>query len=92
LNQNGQIVNNTTPLPWPRTQDLEILYEMNHAMFITSRAVYEKRKNRLGERPFVYTMDKTRSFDIDWEADFKMGEMMYKLRLLADTGAGLPGA
>ena len=34
LNQEGKLVNNTTDIPWPRTQDLEPLYEINHAIFL----------------------------------------------------------
>lgn len=77
LNHEGRIINNTTDIPWPRTQDLETLYEINHTMFIASRGVYQEKKNRLGDRPYLYVMDGMLSFDIDWEEDFKMAEMIY---------------
>jgi CMP-N-acetylneuraminic acid synthetase len=62
---------------WPRTQDLPILYEVNHAMFITSREVYKNEKNRIGTKPFLYEQDKIKSFDIDWEDDFLIAEAIY---------------
>ena len=77
LNKEGKLVNNTTPIPWPRTQDLEPLYEINHTMFIAKREVYEQQKNRIGGKPLLFIMDKIHSFDIDWEEDFALTEIIY---------------
>lgn len=52
LNQEGKLVNNTTNIPWPRTQDLEPLYEINHAIFLAKRSVYTEQKNRIGQKPY----------------------------------------
>ena len=62
---------------WPRTQDLPILYEVNHAMFITSREVYLREANRVGSKPYLYEQDKIKSFDIDWVDDFLIAEAIY---------------
>ena len=78
LNKQGELVNNTTSLLWPRTQDLESLYEINHAMFIASRKIYEKEENRIGNHPFLYLMNKQQSFDIDWEEDFSIAEIIFE--------------
>jgi N-acylneuraminate cytidylyltransferase len=78
LNGKGKMINNTTKIVWPRTQDLEPLYEINHVMFLAKRDVYEIQKNRIGEKPILYTMDKLNSFDIDWEEDFMIAEMIFK--------------
>ncbi len=78
LNKKGKLINNTTPIPWPRTQDLEPLYEINHTMFLAKREVYINQKNRIGKKPLLYVMDELHSFDIDWPDDFIMAEMMYK--------------
>lgn len=78
LNKEGKLINNTTPIPWPRTQDLEPLYEINHTMFLAKREVYVEQKNRIGEKPLLYIMDELHSFDIDWPDDFIIAEMMYK--------------
>ena len=81
LNQEGKLVNNTTDIPWPRTQDLEPLYEINHAIFLAKRSVYTEQKNRIGQKPLLYIMDEIHSKDIDWEEDFKIAEIMYKTLL-----------
>ena len=81
LNQEGKLVNNTTNIPWPRTQDLEPLYEINHAIFLAKRSVYTKQKNRIGQKTLLYIMDEIHSKDIDWEEDFKIAEIMYKTLL-----------
>lgn len=81
LNQEGKLVNNTTDIPWPRTQDLEPLYEINHAIFLVKRSVYTEQKNRIGQKPLLYIMDEIHSKDIDWEEDFKIAEIMYKTLL-----------
>lgn len=81
LNQEGKLVNNTTNIPWPRTQDLEPLYKINHAIFLAKRSVYTEQKNRIGQKPLLYIMDEIHSKDIDWEEDFKIAEIMYKTLL-----------
>lgn len=78
LNKEGKLVNNTTDIPWPRTQDLEPLYEINHTMFLAKREVYVEQKNRIGQKPVLHVMDEMHSFDIDWEEDFTIAEVMYK--------------
>jgi N-acylneuraminate cytidylyltransferase len=77
LNRNGKCINNTTQLSWPRTQDLEPLYQVNHSMFITSRETYFTVKNRIGFKPYLHTMDKFSSIDIDDEEDFAIAETIY---------------
>jgi len=78
LNNQGVVVNNTTSLPWPRTQDLETLYEINHAVFLTNRGNYINNKNRVGDKPYLFVTDKMKSVDVDWEEDFKIAEIMYE--------------
>lgn len=78
LDKDGNLINNTTNLPWPRTQDLEALYEINHAVFLAKREVYTEQKNRIGKNPVLYVMDEIHSKDIDWEEDFAIAEMMYR--------------
>lgn len=78
LNKEGKLINNTTSIPWPRTQDLEALYEINHTMFLAKREVYVKQKNRIGRKPLLYVMDELHGFDIDWPDDFTIAEIMYR--------------
>lgn len=75
---------------WPRTQDLPMLYEVNHAMFIAPRAIYLNTANRIGQNPYLYVQDKIKSFDIDWEDDFLIAEAIYdKLYKIQGTTVGL---
>ena len=76
LNGEGVMVNNTTGLEWPRTQDLTPLYEINHAMFIAPRAMYADGR-RSGSHPKLYEFDKLRAHDIDWEEDFVICEQLF---------------
>lgn len=62
---------------WPRTQDLSPLYEINHAFYINSRENYLKFHDRIGNKPCLYELDKIHSFDIDWNDDFALAEMIY---------------
>lgn len=78
LNREGKLINNTTNIPWPRTQDLEPLYPINHTMFLAKREVYVEQKNRIGKKPLLHIMDELHSFDIDWPDDFVIAEIMYK--------------
>ncbi|MCK9627014.1 MAG: acylneuraminate cytidylyltransferase family protein [Bacteroidales bacterium] len=77
LNKDGKLINNNTTVPWPRTQDLEPLYEINHTMFLAKREVYFEQKNRIGKKPFLYVMDGLHSFDVDWPDDFVIAEIIY---------------
>lgn len=77
LDRNAKLINNSTDIPWPRTQDLEPLYPINHTMFLAKREVYIKQKNRIGHKPLLYVMDELHSFDIDWPDDFIIAEIMY---------------
>lgn len=78
LNKEGQVINNTTDIPWPRTQDLDVLYEINHTIFLAKRDVYIEQKNRLGKKVLLHVMDEIWSKDIDWEDDFRIAEIMFE--------------
>ncbi len=86
LDGEGRMVNNDTSLEWPRTQDLTPLYEINHAIFLCPRDFY-KLGRRTGKKPRLFTFDKLRSHDIDWEEDFIVGEQLYKF--MQGRGLGL---
>lgn len=78
LNKEGVLINNSTDIPWPRTQDLEAIYEINHTVFLASREIYLSQRNRLGVKPFLYVMDSVHSLDIDWPEDFTIAEALYR--------------
>jgi CMP-N-acetylneuraminic acid synthetase len=79
LTPDGKMFNNDSKsLRWPRTQDLPLLYEVNHAAFMASRVTYIEQQNRIGITPYLFEQDKIKSFDIDWEDDFMIAEAIYE--------------
>lgn len=79
LNQHAEVVNkDSAGLRWPRTQDLIPLYEINHVMFIAPAETYRSKYDRVGEKPFLFEMDKISSLDVDWEEDFLIAEAVYE--------------
>lgn len=77
-NKNGMINCDRSKNKWPNTQDLEPLYEINHSFYISSRNNYLNLSDRIGENPYLYILDRIKSFDIDWEDDFLIGEAIYE--------------
>lgn len=74
----NDLINRINNEKWPRTQDLKVYYEIDSAVFLSSRANYLKYDNRLGKYPYLYEMDGIKSFDVDWEEDFKLAEILFK--------------
>ena len=64
---------------WPRTQDLEKVYEVNSAIFIASKKIYKKENDRIGKKPYLLIHSFLQSIDVDWEEDFKIAEKLYEL-------------
>lgn len=62
---------------WPRTQTLKPIWEVNSAGFLTSKEIYKRKFNRIGENPFLFELDQEIAFDIDWPTDFRIAEAMY---------------
>lgn len=73
----NDIINRRGTERWPKTQDLEVLYEINSAVFITPKETYKLKRDRVGARPYLFEMNKLTSIDVDWEEDFKIAEAVY---------------
>lgn len=73
----NELVNNRSNLPWPRTQDLQELFEINNAVFLGPRELFSEGK-RVGQRPFYMYSGKIASLDIDDSDDFKIAEALYE--------------
>lgn len=65
---------------WPRTQTLPPLYEVNSAIFLADIAIYRDRQDRIGARPLLHPVPKTKNLDVDWEDDFHLAAEIWKLR------------
>jgi len=61
---------------WIQTQELEPLYEINHAFYINSRENYLSMSDRIGKNPYLYVMKGSKVIDIDWEDDFELARKL----------------
>lgn len=71
---------NHNPAILLRTQDLPPVYEENSSLYIFSREMLERRRNRIGERPLMFEIDQMEAWDIDEELDFRIAEFLYRER------------
>lgn len=77
--QKKQVVNfDRSKVMWPRTQDLVPLFEINHAIYITPRNVFLEKRDRIGDKPYLYLMKNPHSIDIDEIEDFHFAEKLYE--------------
>lgn len=74
----SDIINRVTPYKWPQTQDLKELFEIDSAIFIASRDIYIEQSDRIGKKPKLFIQEGLKSFDIDWEDEFNLAEMIYE--------------
>jgi CMP-N-acetylneuraminic acid synthetase len=77
-NEKGPINYDRNKEKWPRTQTIEPIHEINSAVFIANAEIYKKQNDRIGVNPYLYSLDKIKGFDIDWEEDFKIAEIILK--------------
>ncbi len=61
-----------------RTQDLPPVFEENSCLYLFTRQTLESRRNRIGERPFLFEIDAAEALDIDEEQDFTIAEILMK--------------
>jgi len=64
-----------------RTQDLPPIYEENSCMYIFSRETLMARRNRLGDRPYLFEINRDEAWDIDEELDFEIVDLLLRKRL-----------
>lgn len=61
-----------------RTQDLPPIYEENSCVFIFPGDLMKERHSRIGNRPFMFEMDRLEAQDIDEEIDFRVADLIFK--------------
>lgn len=61
-----------------RTQDLPPLYEENSCIYIFERESFLHRKNRIGERPYLFEIAAIEALDIDEESDLRIAECILR--------------
>ena len=77
--QLGRAINHN-PAILLRTQDLPPVFEENSCLYIFSRQTLEIRRNRVGERPYLFEIDAAEARDIDEELDFLIAEFLFHQR------------
>ena len=63
-----------------RTQDLPPIFEENSCLYIFTRQTLENRRNRIGQRPYIFEIDAGEAWDIDEEIDFKIVDLLLRDR------------
>lgn len=71
--RNGKPFNyDNTVEKWPRSQDLEPVFEINHAIYAIPFATMREARDRVGTKPYFFEMDESAAMDIDWEEQFHL--------------------
>jgi CMP-N-acetylneuraminic acid synthetase len=78
----GRAINHN-PAILLRTQDLPPVYEENSCLYIFARETLSSRRNRIGERPFLFEIEAAEAWDIDEEIDFQIAEFLLTHRKTA---------
>jgi CMP-N-acetylneuraminic acid synthetase len=65
-----------------RTQDLPPIYEENSCIYLFTRQTLEVRRNRLGERPYLFEIPAAEAWDIDEELDFQIVDLILSKSLI----------
>lgn len=71
---------NHNPAILLRTQDLPPVFEENSCLYIFTGDNLESQHNRIGQRPFLFEIDRLEAADIDVELDFRVAEFLYQER------------
>jgi CMP-N-acetylneuraminic acid synthetase len=76
---------NHNPAILLRTQDLPPIYEENSCLYLFKRATLEQRRNRIGERPYLFEIDPAEAWDIDEELDFLVADLLLSHRMQLES-------
>jgi CMP-N-acetylneuraminic acid synthetase len=75
----GKAINHD-PSVLMRTQDLAPIMEENSCLYVFDRETLERRGNRIGDRPILFSLDPNEAWDIDEESDWVVVEALYAAR------------
>jgi CMP-N-acetylneuraminic acid synthetase len=71
---------NHNPAILLRTQDLPPVYMENSCVYLFTRATLEQRRNRIGERPYMFEISASEAWDIDEELTFELVSLLMSRR------------
>ena len=69
---------NHNPAILLQTQDLPPVYEENSCFYLFTRDTLSHHHTRIGNRPYLFEINKTEAWDIDEEEDFEIAELLSK--------------
>jgi CMP-N-acetylneuraminic acid synthetase len=72
---------------WPRTQDLPAWAVVTSGIFLCPRATMLRTGDRIGERPYLFEVDRVAALDVDWPDDFELAEYVYRARTAVPSHA-----
>ena len=75
--QDGRAINHN-PLELIQTQDLPPVYEENSCLYLFTRENLARKRHRIGDKPFMFEIDKSEAWDIDEELDFEITDFLMK--------------
>jgi CMP-N-acetylneuraminic acid synthetase len=75
--QDGRAINHD-PSVLLQTQDLPPVYEENSCMYLFTRENLVKKHHRIGERPFLFEINRDEAWDIDEQLDFEITDFLMK--------------
>lgn len=76
---------NHNPAILLRTQDLPPLYEENSCLYLFSQQTLAQHRTRIGERPYMFEIERTEAQDIDEESDFLIADLLLADRLKSEN-------
>ena len=72
---------NHNPAILLQTQDLPKVFMENSCIYLFTRKTLEDRRNRVGDRPMMFEIDQSESWDIDEELDFLIVDLLMKQKI-----------
>ncbi len=75
--KDGQAINHD-PAVLIQTQDLPPVYEENSCLYLFTRENLVRKHHRIGDKPFMFEIDKAEAWDIDEELDFEITDFLMK--------------
>lgn len=81
--QDGKAINHN-PVELKQTQDLPPVYEENSCMYLFTRENLARKHHRIGDKPFMFAIDRDEAWDIDEKLDFEITDFLMKRRMLKE--------
>ncbi|MBN2057339.1 MAG: acylneuraminate cytidylyltransferase family protein [Candidatus Saganbacteria bacterium] len=72
----GKPLNYSLDKPTPRTQDIEPIITEQSSLYVFKRDFFLKTKRRIGNKPYIRSIDHFEGHDIDTPEDFEIAELI----------------